>query len=340
MAVFTVHQPPLGKNENAPDAARFTFVRDGFYFWGFVLTALWMLRHRLWIVALLYVAWLSCCSKSAFDAVAGCHRRRWRYLVFVALAFLVGLEGGTLRGAGRWRGAASPMSASWWRTIRTTPSVASSSTGRPTSGRMRGRRLRARKAPRGLRPASIIRARSISVTCRDRRDRLVPATRAAAMTTAIVDYGSGNLHSAAKAFERAAREQALNGAIVVTSDPDEVVRAARIVLPGVGAFADCKRGLQAVPGMIEVLNEQVCDRASRSSASASACSPGAARLREGSGRRARLDRGRGPPHPPLGSFAEGAAYGLEYARACAPASVARRPAARRQGPARLFRAFL
>jgi glutamine amidotransferase len=77
------------------------------------------------------------------------------------------------------------------------------------------------------------------------------------MTTAIVDYGSGNLHSAAKAFERAARDHALNGAIVVTSDPDEVARAERIVLPGVGAFADCRRGLEAVPGMVEALNENV-----------------------------------------------------------------------------------
>jgi glutamine amidotransferase len=77
------------------------------------------------------------------------------------------------------------------------------------------------------------------------------------MTTAIVDYGSGNLHSAAKAFERAAREHAVNGAIVVTSDPNAIARADRIVLPGVGAFADCKRGLEAVPGMVEALNENV-----------------------------------------------------------------------------------
>jgi glutamine amidotransferase len=80
------------------------------------------------------------------------------------------------------------------------------------------------------------------------------------MTTAIVDYGSGNLHSAAKAFERAAREHALNGAIVVTSDPERVARADRIVLPGVGAFADCRRGLDAVPGMVDALNEQVARR--------------------------------------------------------------------------------
>ena len=77
------------------------------------------------------------------------------------------------------------------------------------------------------------------------------------MTVAIVDYGSGNLHSAAKAFERAARESGHDQPIVVTSDPDLVARADRIVLPGVGAFADCRRGLDAITGMVEALNARV-----------------------------------------------------------------------------------
>jgi imidazole glycerol-phosphate synthase subunit HisH len=77
------------------------------------------------------------------------------------------------------------------------------------------------------------------------------------VTVAIVDYGSGNLHSAAKAFERAAHEQGLDRPIVVTRDPDAVARADRVVLPGVGAFADCRRGLDAVAGMVEALNESV-----------------------------------------------------------------------------------
>jgi imidazole glycerol-phosphate synthase subunit HisH len=77
------------------------------------------------------------------------------------------------------------------------------------------------------------------------------------VTVAIVDYGSGNLHSAAKAFERAARESGHDQPIVVTSDADVVARADRIVLPGVGAFADCRRGLDAVDGMIDALNERV-----------------------------------------------------------------------------------
>ncbi|MGO4706555.1 imidazole glycerol phosphate synthase subunit HisH [Microvirga sp. 2MCAF38] len=80
------------------------------------------------------------------------------------------------------------------------------------------------------------------------------------MSVAIVDYGSGNLHSAAKAFERAAREAGLSDTITVTSDPDVVAKADRIVLPGVGAFADCRRGLHAVPGMVDALNRTVRER--------------------------------------------------------------------------------
>lgn len=73
----------------------------------------------------------------------------------------------------------------------------------------------------------------------------------------IIDYGSGNLHSASKAFERAARESGIASTIRVTSDPDAVRAADRIVLPGVGAFADCRKGLDAVTGMVEALEESV-----------------------------------------------------------------------------------
>jgi glutamine amidotransferase len=77
------------------------------------------------------------------------------------------------------------------------------------------------------------------------------------MSVAIVDYGSGNLHSAAKAFERSARESGYDQPIAVTRDPDLVCQADRVVLPGVGAFADCRRGLDAVPGMVAALEETV-----------------------------------------------------------------------------------
>jgi imidazole glycerol-phosphate synthase subunit HisH len=78
---------------------------------------------------------------------------------------------------------------------------------------------------------------------------------------AIIDYGSGNLHSARKAFERAAREAGREDTrIVVTADPQAVRDADRVVLPGVGAFADCRRGLDAVPGMVAAMTEAVRER--------------------------------------------------------------------------------
>ena len=76
-------------------------------------------------------------------------------------------------------------------------------------------------------------------------------------TVAIVDYGSGNLHSAAKAFEREAGSVDPSPKVVVTADAEIVRRADRIVLPGVGAFGDCRAGLLAVPGMREALEERV-----------------------------------------------------------------------------------
>jgi imidazole glycerol-phosphate synthase subunit HisH len=81
------------------------------------------------------------------------------------------------------------------------------------------------------------------------------------MIVAIVDYGSGNLRSAAKAFERAAAENAISAEIIVTSAPETIAGADRLVLPGVGAFADCRRGLAAVAGLEQALNEAVTSHA-------------------------------------------------------------------------------
>lgn len=74
---------------------------------------------------------------------------------------------------------------------------------------------------------------------------------------AIIDYGAGNLRSAAKAFERVAAERGKGETVLVTADPEIVRKADRIMLPGVGAFADCMAGLKAVAGMVEVLDERV-----------------------------------------------------------------------------------
>jgi glutamine amidotransferase len=77
---------------------------------------------------------------------------------------------------------------------------------------------------------------------------------------ALIDYGSGNLRSAEKALARAAAEHGTGHTIVVTADPEIVAGAERIVLPGVGAFADCMRGLGALPGMRTALDNAVLAR--------------------------------------------------------------------------------
>jgi len=77
------------------------------------------------------------------------------------------------------------------------------------------------------------------------------------MSVAIIDYGSGNLRSAAKAFERAATDAGLDMPVTVTAEPGVLSAASHIVLPGVGAFGDCRRGLGLLPGMLEALEQAV-----------------------------------------------------------------------------------
>ena len=96
MAVFTVHQPPLGATDITPEPTRFTFVRDGFYVWGFIFSVFWMLRHRMWLVAVLFVA-ISVLIQIGLTLVGA--PSIFQTLTTIALCFLVGLEGATLR---RW----------------------------------------------------------------------------------------------------------------------------------------------------------------------------------------------------------------------------------------------
>ncbi|GIX12262.1 MAG: imidazole glycerol phosphate synthase subunit HisH [Paracoccaceae bacterium] len=77
------------------------------------------------------------------------------------------------------------------------------------------------------------------------------------MSTVIIDYGSGNLRSAERSFARMAAETGRGGPVLVSADPDRVRKAGRIVLPGVGAFRDCREGLAAVPGLFEAVAERV-----------------------------------------------------------------------------------
>ena len=104
MAIYTVHQPPLKKYENAPDPERFAFVRDGFSFCAFLFGPLWMLRHRMWLVLLGYIV-VAVALNVALRAV-GASGSVSLFAAFM-LALLVGMEAGTLRrftlGRKRWR---------------------------------------------------------------------------------------------------------------------------------------------------------------------------------------------------------------------------------------------
>ena len=77
------------------------------------------------------------------------------------------------------------------------------------------------------------------------------------MNIVVIDYGSGNLRSAAKAFAHGAREAGVAATVVVSADPDQIMRADRLVLPGQGAFADCRAGLDQIDGLAEALEVAV-----------------------------------------------------------------------------------
>ena len=96
MPVYTVHEPPPRRDEAAADPVRFQFVRDGFYFWAFLLGPLWMLWRRLWLVLLLFVVGWAILQAGLWYAGA---TSGVRYAVWFLVALLVGLEASTLR---RW----------------------------------------------------------------------------------------------------------------------------------------------------------------------------------------------------------------------------------------------
>ena len=136
------------------------------------------------------------------------------------------------------------------------------------------------------------------------------------MTVALIDYGAGNLHSAAKAFERAMAAVGGDDEIVVTAEPDVVAGADRIVLPGDGAFADCRRNLDSVPGMVEAILESI-DRRCRPFLGICVGMQLLATRGIEHGVTPGLDRIRGEVRvvAPVERIAEGAAYGLEHAGA-------------------------
>ena len=137
MSIFTVHEPPLRARDSVPDPERFVFVRDGFYFWAFALTPLWMIWHRMWLVLLIYLIVTVGADSALHYAGIGSGSV---VVVELLISFLVGFEAARC-GVSRWRGAAGKMSALSAATMSTPPSGDFST---PGPGRQRKRSSRRR----------------------------------------------------------------------------------------------------------------------------------------------------------------------------------------------------
>src|SRR4029450_3830547 len=188
MSIYPVYEPPLKAHESAPNPERFVFVRDGFSFWAFLLAPWWMLRHRLWLALTGFI----------IPPIALSGAPRFRGALFCCSRFLGGdvaslqavtprLEECGHRRRRRSRIGRAPLLRCLGQQIFGRQILGQQTVGRPIRGRRRAACILARNGRGDGAPAVI------------RGHRLVSATGSAAVTVAIVDYGSGNLHSASKA---------------------------------------------------------------------------------------------------------------------------------------------
>jgi len=257
MPVYTVHAPVV-TNAGIAAADRFAFVRDGFHFWAALTGGLWLAWHRLWLALLGWILMLVAVDVGLSALGAGGSAIFWAN---VLVALLMGFEAASLRrwtlSRRNWRQldivVADDEEAAERRFFRSLDRQAARAQQRSSGGRSRRAAADAGYPRPGIFEAA--------ADAGEQHHWIVPGTGSVAVSVAIIDYGSGNLHSAAKAFERAARSMENPEKIVVTRDPEVAFRADRIVLPGVGAFADCRRGLDALDGMIEAMTEAVRSKA-------------------------------------------------------------------------------
>ncbi len=255
MITFTVHEPPEAPADRIDRAEMLVFVKEGFNWAAAVFGPFWLIAKGLWLALLAYV--LIVVAVGAALAAAGASDQT-SAAMSLALHLILGFEADAIQRLtldrrgwqmlgtvnGRDRDTCERRFFEAW--LPAQPMMTMEFHGEPRTGTLAaadGDLALANAPPRGDRAAA-------GAGCSD-------ASEPTMQRVVIIDYGSGNLHSAAKAFERAAREGASDARIVVSSTAEDIASADRIVLPGVGAFADCRRGLAAVPGMIETLETAV-----------------------------------------------------------------------------------
>ena len=218
----------------------------------------WLISHRLWLAL---IGWIAVLATVDFALKALGAGGMAVLLANFLIALLMGFEADSLR---RWT-----LSRSNWRQLDIVVGDDEESAERRFFDRWTARQrgldndqsATERGGPPPTRDIPGQRVLEAAAAHAQRDHRIVSTTGSITMTVAVIDYGSGNLHSAAKAFECAARSMENPQTIVVTRDPEVAYRADRIVLPGVGAFADCRRGLDALDGMVEAMTEAVRNKA-------------------------------------------------------------------------------
>ena len=239
MMTFTVHEPPGLPADQLERSEALVFVREGFTWSAAFLTPFWMIANGLWLALLAYLAILGLVEAVLWIAGASQQIAAW---LLLAAHVLIGFEADGIRR---------------WGLKRQGYTMIASVSGRsPEECERRFFEVLAEGSADSSLPAPQLLDRRAGRADWGTSHSASGGVEAMARL-AIIDYGSGNLHSAAKAFERAARESGADTEVLVTSAPKDVLAADRVVLPGVGAFADCKRGLDAVAGMRDALETVV-----------------------------------------------------------------------------------
>jgi glutamine amidotransferase len=225
MHIYTIHEHPgLAPGDRDPEAV---FIREGFCVPAVIFSIFWLLWYRLWREAVLFgvlmtVAVLVALSVNAPDMT--------NHVIRGVFSVALGVFAYDLRRAALAR------------------------KGYREAGVVSGGNTEEASMEYLLRPAPAVAAQAAGAADNPVREEDMNNKPD---LVAIIDYGSGNLRSAEKAFERMAAEGGSNARILVTSNPADVLAADRVVLPGVGAFGDCMAGLQAIDGMVEALEQAV-----------------------------------------------------------------------------------
>ena len=244
MVTYTVHEPAEATADRVDRGAELRFVKDGFSWITALFPPFGLAASQLWLPLVAYIVFVGV-GAVALSALGV--SENWISLAMLALHIFMGFEHSTLQ---RWT-----LDNAGWNMLGTvTGKSLDECERRFFESWLPGQPMISQPSAAAISAGGERVAQSVVDAWRARPDSSM-------QRVVIIDYGSGNLHSAAKAFERAAREGEARCRNHRQCKGRGHRGADRVVLPGVGAYADCKRGLDAVPGLLETLDEVVRKKA-------------------------------------------------------------------------------